>query len=1297
MKIQTALAPRKRASLSTVLRARTRDSLVTMENGIAFNSEKSSTQQELPSEGGLNLAPGAERHQAALAQNGNAAGSSGLGHSSNSELVLNYSTDFPELPDSQMTGPEKIHGGAWNRPPAVRSQVVTQVFQLHGDERASKVTANSFGSGSEEEQRCKEIARATDTSIEFCEAKDHSLTVLITGKRGKVEEARARLVRELQTQVTREISIPKEHHRVLIGKEGSKLHQLEQETNCRIIVPGREMASDVIKVVGPREGVEKALHEIQLVSDKQSKLAQEHLLIPRVYYPWIRGPSNETIDALTAETGAKINIPPPAAQNEVIVITGEKEGVRRAAAAIKSIYEDRLANAKSVTCQVPKPQHRYIIGPQRKGLAEILKETGVSVEVPPEEEDSLTITLRGDPDRLGPALALVYAKASSVITVEITCKPWMHKFLIGPKGSTLQALVPNKDKVQIDFEDGGVILLEGAPEYVKAAQTALNNEIARLEKEMSSETIKVHPSLHRHVIGRGGSLITKIKEETGVQILIPNELMNSDEIKVEGNKEGVKKAISEISEIVKRIENEKSRDILIEQRFHKQIIGTKGEAISKLREQYPTVIFTFPDPGKKSNIINLRGDKNEVDKAFKQLTSIHKELLESNFQMTVPIFKDFHKHIIGKGGANVKKIREETQTRIDLPGGDSGEEKITVTGKRSNVEKAVEQLTRIQNELASIIQTEVSIPQKIHSRLLGGGRRLIQDIQDECGGVHIKFPPEKSTSDKVTIRGPKEDVEHAEKLLLALAKDRELSSYEETVTARPEFHRFLIGKGGAKIKKIRESYPDVRILFPRETDADKETIHLVGKKEEVGKVKKQLEQMINELNETVEVKFDVNPKFHRHFVIRGAAVLREIQDQNGGVTISFPRAGTQDSKVTIKGYKQCVESAKARIEEIVEDLKVQVTIEVEIPAIHHRSLLSNRGQKIQDLCAKYNVQLKFPDRRLREESGAVENQEKGEGPYPMDIITISGRDVRCQEAKEALLALVPVTRTIHVAPEHHRSLIGRGAESIRRLMQAHEVNISIPQQDTNSDEVTVTGTADNVEAAIADILKRVAELEEAAEDRKLRSFKLEVDVPAEYHTRLIGFKGRVVIGLRTRHNVQIAFPEKDAVETNKITITGYEANCIACKEEIEAVIGEAQSLFTQEISLDASFHPRLIGLKGRNVKKIMDEYQVEIRFPRTTDPDPNLVVVAGKTEDAVFDCIDRLHSMEEDYLQERNERGQYLAQRLPEPIPPPKPVEVQIKGAPWQLDMQSEEQFPSMGTSQNTGSVSGVWGGTRRF
>lgn len=42
-------------------------------------------------------------------------------------------------------------------------------------------------------------------------------------------------------------------------------------------------------------------------------------------------------------------------------------------------------------------------------------------------------------------------------------------------------------------------------------------------------------------------------------------------------------------------------------------------------------------------------------------------------------------------------------------------------------------------------------------------------------------------------------------------------------------------------------YSDVRILFPRDTDIDKDIIHLIGKREDVTEVKKQLEAMIAEL------------------------------------------------------------------------------------------------------------------------------------------------------------------------------------------------------------------------------------------------------------------------------------------------------------------------------------------------------------------------------------------------------------------------------------------------------------------
>lgn len=35
--------------------------------------------------------------------------------------------------------------------------------------------------------------------------------------------------------------------------------------------------------------------------------------------------------------------------------------------------------------------------------------------------------------------------------------------------------------------------------------------------------------------------------------------------------------------------------------------------------------------------------------------------IESSFSLSVPIFKQFHKNIIGKGGANIKKVRVRRQ------------------------------------------------------------------------------------------------------------------------------------------------------------------------------------------------------------------------------------------------------------------------------------------------------------------------------------------------------------------------------------------------------------------------------------------------------------------------------------------------------------------------------------------------------------------------------------------------------------------------------------------------------------
>lgn len=75
----------------------------------------------------------------------------------------------------------------------------------------------------------------------------------------------------------------------------------------------------------------------------------------------------------------------------------------------------------------------------------------------------------------------------------------------------------------------------------------------------------------------------------------------------------------------------------------------------------------------------------------------------SSYEEKVKIFKEAHSKIIGKGGVQIKKIREETDTKIDLPREGSASDVITITGKKENVQKARNMIEAIQKELVSLL------------------------------------------------------------------------------------------------------------------------------------------------------------------------------------------------------------------------------------------------------------------------------------------------------------------------------------------------------------------------------------------------------------------------------------------------------------------------------------------------------------------------------------------------------------------------------------------------------------------
>jgi len=71
------------------------------------------------------------------------------------------------------------------------------------------------------------------------------------------------------------------------------------------------------------------------------------------------------------------------------------------------------------------------------------------------------------------------------------------------------------------------------------------------------------------------------------------------------------------------------RDIVIDQRFHKMIIGAQGSNIREIATKFSQVNIAFPDASKQSDIVVLRGPKNEVDQCYKYLQLHTQELVRN--------------------------------------------------------------------------------------------------------------------------------------------------------------------------------------------------------------------------------------------------------------------------------------------------------------------------------------------------------------------------------------------------------------------------------------------------------------------------------------------------------------------------------------------------------------------------------------------------------------------------------------------------------------------------------------------
>lgn len=144
--------------------------------------------------------------------------------------------------------------------------------------------------------------------------------------------------------------------------------------------------------------------------------------------------------------------------------------------------------------EVPKSKHGRIIGKKGSKMKEIQTDTGTHVNVPKQEDGSNKITIKGRQEAV--------AKAKELILELLKDK--------GPGG---------RGGYDDDENDGRM-----------------------------STKLNIPKDRHRLIIGRGGATVNEIREETGVDIIIPPADSKDDCIIIKGDTQ------DDISEAIKRIE-----------------------------------------------------------------------------------------------------------------------------------------------------------------------------------------------------------------------------------------------------------------------------------------------------------------------------------------------------------------------------------------------------------------------------------------------------------------------------------------------------------------------------------------------------------------------------------------------------------------------------------------------------------------------------------------------------------------------------------------------------------------------
>ncbi|PWY68118.1 KH domain-containing protein [Aspergillus sclerotioniger CBS 115572] len=934
----------------------------------------------------------------------------------------------------------------------------------------------------------------------------------VSGERAAAQEARAeieRLAADLQRQLAlRQLAINRGQHQFILGDNADALHEFLADTGCAIVLPPASDESEFLTITGPLDCIENGINRaMDLATSMQMAsidLSRQHPTAPMGSHAHARALTRylrqrQIIKELESMYDARIALP-PSSDGPVTweVYSRDGKNTIRARSDIMNLVQahppTRLRNVA-----VDPYFHPYL---RSRSIAKLQSDYGVHLLVPDELDSSDVV--------------LVYE---------------------GPSASTPQFEIPRQRPSAADlaaFEKA----LQEAQDYLLSTLGDQNDVVAKSVSVPSKYQEKVRKFIAREQQAKG-------EDEIPVRALVADgRNRNESEVALRGPSRLVDDIVSKLQAfVVEQEQDDLERGYTttfdFPQKFANFLIGKRGENINKLRDEFDVDIKV--EAGK----VEVKGPKAKADAAKIRIFNLGKKL-EDETTHILKIPAQYHRELIGQKGSQVNRLQDRYSVRVQFPRAavaatvnddqSVAENSSDAGGSRPNrPQQALDEVIvkgpskgadSARDEILSLLQwvidhsyaASVSVAQAQIPSLIGQRGREMDKLRADTG-AQIDVPgvndaPDDSGRVQIKIRGTKQQVEEAKKILLQRSSEFD-SIVTKTIDVDKKYHKSLIGSGGANIRKIvadaggpTDGSASRMVKFPRPESTDS-TIKLEGNGQVVDKIVAAIQDFVKEREDQVSVTVEVPPSQHRLLIGRGGETRRGIESKFN-ITLDIPKQGSGRSDIKLKGPTTAVADAKEHIQSMLKDQQGET---VEVPRnLHH--VIADNGSFFRRLRNDYRVTVDHAGQQVPPKPTASEDSRAAvNGASSLPLITdepsdaieahswmivdnspaavdpsepatipwvLAGTSDNVTKAKAALeKAIANASQQsatgylILPDPKTYRFVVGQGGSQINAIRKQTGCRINVPKDQAKGEAIEIKGSKEGLEEAKDMILEAV--------------------------------------------------------------------------------------------------------------------------------------------------------------------------------------------------------------------------------